>query len=124
MMGYKNWLTASPHNPETNGLRYLGHYPRDKQKEFMTSPEWTRAIFVRDPLERTLSSYTDKALNPGHPDWQPRVEGARLKHLCCRMNNNSETTTTTKRRKRINPACEGSPMSPYKNPITKINFPF
>eukprot|EP00539_Tryblionella_compressa_P007680 CAMPEP_0178762650 /NCGR_PEP_ID=MMETSP0744-20121128/16659_1 /TAXON_ID=913974 /ORGANISM="Nitzschia punctata, Strain CCMP561" /LENGTH=393 /DNA_ID=CAMNT_0020417349 /DNA_START=616 /DNA_END=1797 /DNA_ORIENTATION=+ len=63
MMGYKNWAQASPHDPSSNQLKYLGHFPRSKQYEFMTSPEWTRAIFVRDPIERMLSGYMDKALS-------------------------------------------------------------
>ena len=110
MMGYPDWLTASPHNPDTNGLRYLGHYSRQQQKEFMTSPDWTRAIFVRDPLERVLSAYMDKGLKTGL--WQPSVEGAHLKRLCCKV-------TQT----RI-PACKQFPLAPYKNALTSDNFPF
>jgi len=54
-----------PWNPETNGLKYLYDYSLERATEIMTSPEWTRAIFVRDPKERFLSAYLDKVMqNP------------------------------------------------------------
>lgn len=65
MMGHHNWNKQNdkiPHNPTVNGLKYLWHYPSGRVKEMMTSPDWTRAIFVRDPKERLLSAYLDKAL--------------------------------------------------------------
>jgi len=63
MMGESDWLEKNPHAPsKTDGLKHVGHFSRDKQLEMMTSPNWTRAIFVRDPLERTLSAYLDKGL--------------------------------------------------------------
>jgi hypothetical protein len=57
IMGIKDWKaeeykTMLPWNPELNGLTYLYHYNRKKASEMMTSPNWTRAIFVRDPKER------------------------------------------------------------------------
>lgn len=61
MMNYSDWRNPQPWNPDTNGLKYLGHYPRHKQQEFMTSTKWTRAIFVRNPLQRLLSAFLDKA---------------------------------------------------------------
>jgi Sulfotransferase family len=64
MMNYTDWSTTDPHNPDSNGLRYLGHYHPAKQEEFMTSPNWTRAVFVRDPMQRLLSAFLDKALGP------------------------------------------------------------
>ena len=76
MMGHLDWDTEQPHNPATNGLRYLGHYPPRLQIEFMTSADWTRAIFVRDPLERLLSAYLDKGLK--HKDY--------ILRNCCQHN--------------------------------------
>jgi hypothetical protein len=64
MMNYSNWRMASPHDPASNGLRYLGHYKSSQQIEYMTSPNWTRAIFVREPMERLLSGFLDKAYGP------------------------------------------------------------
>lgn len=72
IMGYSNWATEEyvnmlPWNPKTNGLKYLYDFPIEKANEIMTSPEWTRAIFVRDPKERLVSAYLDKGVgNPGY----------------------------------------------------------
>ena len=44
-----------PHN--LNDVKILSHYPIAKANEMMTSNEWTRAMFVRDPKERALSGY-------------------------------------------------------------------
>lgn len=71
MAGYsdwheQNWETLIPHNPETNGLKYLYDYDIQTASEMMTSREWTRAIMVRDPKERFLSAFLDKALSNDH----------------------------------------------------------
>jgi hypothetical protein len=54
MMGYDDWNAtgwqAHPHHPKFNGLTYLRFLPEEKQQEILTSPEWTRAIFVRYAL--------------------------------------------------------------------------
>ncbi|CAJ1959390.1 unnamed protein product [Cylindrotheca closterium] len=65
MMDLDDWREDSgplPHNPNKNGLKYLYHYPPGKALEMLTSTNkgWSRAIFVRDPLERLLSAYLDK----------------------------------------------------------------
>ena len=52
-----------PHNPEYNNLTYLSDYSLQEASEMMTSPDWTRAIFVRDPKERFLSAFLDKAIS-------------------------------------------------------------
>lgn len=66
MMGYANWQmhdgNAMPHDPSSNGLKYLYDYDIVTATEFMTSPNWTRAIFTRDPKERFVSAYLDKVL--------------------------------------------------------------
>ena len=76
MMGFENYAEESrdgptgrmlPWNPEKNGLKYLYDYDLDRATDMMTSPDWTRAIFVRDPKERLLSAYLDKMMyNPGY----------------------------------------------------------
>ena len=76
MMGYENYAVEShdgptglmlPWNPKTNGLKYLYDYDVARATEMMTSPDWTRAIFVRDPKERLLSAYLDKMMtNPNY----------------------------------------------------------
>lgn len=68
MMGIAEWKVEKtpdllPWNSELNGLKYLYDYDRETASEMMTSPEWTRAIFVRDPKERFLSAYLDKAFH-------------------------------------------------------------
>lgn len=51
-----------PHNPVFNGLTYLSSFNIAKATSIMTSPNWTRAVFVRDPHVRILSAYLDKAV--------------------------------------------------------------
>ena len=51
-----------PHNPAYNNLKYLWDYPIETANEMMTDPEWTRAIFVRDPKTRFLSAFLDKSV--------------------------------------------------------------
>ena len=64
MMGYEDDYYENrfgkgglPHKWPANGLNYSAHYPLEKVNEMMTSDEWTRATFVRDPKERVLSAY-------------------------------------------------------------------
>lgn len=52
-----------PHNPEHNNLKYLWDYDPETASKMMTDPEWTRAIFVREPKERFLSAFLDKAMS-------------------------------------------------------------
>ena len=61
MMGYSDWRTKSPHSASTNGLRLLHHYSLEEANTMMTHPNWTRAIFVREPKERFLSAFLEKA---------------------------------------------------------------
>ena len=56
-------ILGLPHNPEYNNLTYLSDYSLQEASEMMTSPDWTRAIFVRDPKERFLSAFLDKAIS-------------------------------------------------------------
>jgi hypothetical protein len=97
MMGYKNWAKAGPHDPLKNGLKYLGNYPPKKQEEFMTSPNWTRAIFVRDPKSRLLSGYMDKALGDERYVWRhcckqlPLIKSTLIKKQCMILNEIGES---------------------------------
>jgi Sulfotransferase family len=65
MMGYWDWdhQDEGHHDPRVNGLKYLHHFPIGTANEMMTSPDWTRAIFVREPKIRLLSAFMDKALS-------------------------------------------------------------
>jgi hypothetical protein len=63
IMGYSDWKTnANVHYPKTNGLKYLNQYSLQEATEMMNSNEYTRAIVLRDPKERFLSAYLDKAV--------------------------------------------------------------
>lgn len=59
--GHDDWLTAEPHDPTTNGLRYLYDFsPREATDIMNDDYGWTKVVFVRDPLERLLSAYLDR----------------------------------------------------------------
>ena len=65
-MGFDDWNTAGhdmPHNPAVNQLRYLNQYSKQQAESMLTDPAWTRAIFLREPHERFLSAFLDKAMN-------------------------------------------------------------
>ena len=46
MQGFSDWNSSSPHDPATNGLRYLRDYPLETVRQMINDPKWTRAIFV------------------------------------------------------------------------------
>ena len=81
-MGYTDWkyqgvkddLRQIPHNPRHNGLTYLSDYTLEEANRRMQSPNYTRAIFVREPKERFLSAFLDKALSN---------EGTHVQSKCC-----------------------------------------
>mmetsp|Transcript_29459 Transcript_29459/g.35043 ORF Transcript_29459/g.35043 Transcript_29459/m.35043 type:complete len:329 (-) Transcript_29459:497-1483(-) len=62
MMGSPNWCATWIHKKEVNGLKWLDDYSLKEAQHIMTSPEWTRAIFVRNPKDRALSAFLDKAV--------------------------------------------------------------
>jgi len=81
MMHKEDWMIDSahqPHNPKKNGLTYLYHYSIADALTILTNPQWTRAIFVRDPEERTLSAFLDKAA---------RKKGKYIQKHCCNTKN-------------------------------------
>ena len=60
MMGFDNYAYHGggiPHIYPKNGLTPLHKFPLEKANEMMTSDEWTRAMFMRDPKERALSGF-------------------------------------------------------------------
>lgn len=79
MMNYSDWTSQDydihqPHNPEINGLKYLYNYTLEEASMMMTSPDWTRAMMVRDPKQRFLSAFLDKAVGNFH---------LHIRHRCC-----------------------------------------
>jgi len=59
-----DWCSANTqmHDPEQNGLTYLSDFSLEEANHMMTSDEWTRAIFVRNPKPRILSAFLDKSV--------------------------------------------------------------
>ncbi len=67
MMHFHDWKSQDPtlilpHNPAANGLSYLWNYTLDEANHMMTSTEYTRAVFLRDPKARFLSAFLDKGM--------------------------------------------------------------
>jgi hypothetical protein len=64
MNGNPNWcVSLDPHDPELNKLETLEDYDPEIATAMMTSPEWTKAAIFREPKERVLSAFLDKAVN-------------------------------------------------------------
>jgi hypothetical protein len=79
MEGFDDWdsqdpIRGLPHNPQENGLKYLMNYSLTEASHLMTSPEYTRAVFVREPKHRFLSAFLDKAISN---------KGLFLRDKCC-----------------------------------------
>jgi hypothetical protein len=53
--GYADWNADNPYDPGKNGLTYLYDFTLEEANEIMTSKEWTKAIFVRNPKDRFLA---------------------------------------------------------------------
>lgn len=51
------------HTPERSGLKYLDNYSNKSISQMMNDPTWIKATFVREPRERLLSAYLDKAID-------------------------------------------------------------
>mmetsp|Transcript_14537 Transcript_14537/g.33664 ORF Transcript_14537/g.33664 Transcript_14537/m.33664 type:complete len:118 (-) Transcript_14537:2919-3272(-) len=75
----------------------------------MTSSEWTRAIFVRDPLERLLSAYLEKGIRMADPS-EP-VTGYCVKKVLLLDGY-------------FGMYCRKFPLVPKENNVTEANFPF
>jgi len=67
LSGNPAWCGKNIHLDEVNKLKRLSDYSISKAQMMMTDPTWTKAIFVRNPKTRLLSSFLDKAiLNTRH----------------------------------------------------------
>jgi hypothetical protein len=64
MNGNPDWcVIRDPHAPEKNKVKTLTDYPPEIATALMTSPAWTKAAILREPKERVLSAFLDKAGN-------------------------------------------------------------
>jgi hypothetical protein len=63
-------------NPKENMLKTLDDYPLWKAQEMMNSPEWTKAVFLREPKERVLSAFLNKFVD----------DSSYFRNKCCREN--------------------------------------
>jgi hypothetical protein len=91
MMHQPDWnsqdpIRRLPHNPQYNGLVYLWNYPIHEANAIMTSPDYTRAIFVRDPKSRFLSAFLDKGV---------ANFGNFIQHKCCPTTNDCAESAKT-----------------------------
>jgi hypothetical protein len=60
MMGYSDWQNTSL---QFEGLRYLFDYNESEATTMLLSPDYTRAIFVRDPKQRLLYNFIQKVFS-------------------------------------------------------------
>lgn len=66
LSGHADYNVQEPwiHDPRQNGIIRLNDVGKDAAFEIMKDPAWTKAVFIRDPLERLLSAYLDKCREP------------------------------------------------------------
>lgn len=63
--GNPNWCKIhgfNAHDPRKNKIKVLNDYEPEVATAMMTSPAWTRAAILREPKERVLSAFLDKAV--------------------------------------------------------------
>ena len=92
MMGCPDWrvhdpLLGLPHDPHRNNLTYLYDFSPEDALYIMTSNSWTRAIFLRDPMDRILSAYLDKGIPQNETNHEmpfPSSNSYIVRHCCPR----------------------------------------
>lgn len=65
MNGNPNWCKTrgfNAHDPKLNEIKLLREYEPEIATAMMTSSKWKRAAIVREPKERVLSAFLDKAV--------------------------------------------------------------
>lgn len=60
MTGSPQWCAHGIHQQKVNGLKWLNDFSLEDAQQIMTSPEWTRAVFVQNPKERLLTAFLDQ----------------------------------------------------------------
>lgn len=90
--GNKNWCLIrgfNAHDPKKNQIKVLNDYEPEIATAMMTSPLWTRAAIVREPKERVLSAFLDKAVK----------EDYYVKHCCKKLPSEEEKEKCIKNEK-------------------------
>mmetsp|Transcript_7829 Transcript_7829/g.13198 ORF Transcript_7829/g.13198 Transcript_7829/m.13198 type:complete len:349 (-) Transcript_7829:495-1541(-) len=64
LSGDENWFEPPYHKKDSPRL---GHFSLERARHMLTSAAWTRAVVLRDPAKRLLSSYMHLVLNPKTP---------------------------------------------------------
>lgn len=82
------------HQPVTNNLTILSNLPIGVAQHILTSPEWTRAVFVREPKERVLSAFLNKFIDDSYYFFQKccRDRGEDVKEECRIKKNHTSFT--------------------------------
>lgn len=93
MMGLDDWRTGPTYPNKNTGLSYLYDYNITRANELMNDPTYTRAVFVRDPKERFVSAFLDKAINTDYVSKKccRRMKDRRKKQHCIRESKNFTT---------------------------------
>ena len=118
MEGYDDWKTANPHIK--GGLVHLTNLNMSYAEKILNSPDYTRAVIVRDPKERFVSAWFDKAKAPQY-----------LRKNCCK--NETECPNIQSAQRTITgfielaKVCQDRHWNPYtmltdKKWLSKINF--
>jgi hypothetical protein len=68
ILGHDDWRTGRTWGSDLGLPRLRSRYNVSQVTQLMNDPTYTRAIFVRDPKERFLSAYLDKALQTGYAE--------------------------------------------------------
>eukprot|EP00980_Cylindrotheca_fusiformis_P012116 scaffold2927_cov143-Cylindrotheca_fusiformis.AAC.6 len=74
MLGFEDWQDTTK---QFDGLVYLKDYDLKEATEIMTSPDYTRAIFVQSPKSRLLSSYVTTVLSTENQN------NTLMQSICC-----------------------------------------
>jgi hypothetical protein len=62
MLGYSDLRPIMVMALRNSGFQTLRNFTVEEATHMMNSPDWTRAIMLRDPKDRFVSAYLDKAL--------------------------------------------------------------
>ena len=103
MLGYTDWKEKNPHYRKDkipsreNGLVYIDQFDTATRTQWMnTKPEWTVAMFLRDPKDRLLSAYLDKLVLSK----QRKGFGRKIRNCCTIQRTNC---TLRMQRRKANP---------------------